>query len=316
MDPLRSPSDLLISLDLGGTKLLGVLIDSSRRILARERRASPRGNEPVKDTILQLIADLNAAAAAQKLVPTGVAICAPGFVHPPSGRIVDAENLAVQDLPIVAEIESRFHLPTRLSHDVKAATLAEAVYGAGVGKHSFGLLNIGTGVAIGLFLDGKVYPGRTGKSGELGHAALSPERVANDQRLEAVASGPGLARRAAGGLSAHPASTIWRLACGEQARITPQIIQDAACAGDAWALELIEESAAAIGMVTGALQDSLDLECIILSGGVANMGEVLLNPLQAAINRYTIEPVPVIPSALGGDAGVVGAAASYDLAGG
>jgi glucokinase len=311
-----SPSDVLISLDLGGTKLLGGLIDSSRRILVRERRASARGSEPVTATILQLVADLSDAAAGLAIAPAGIALCAPGYIDPLSGRIVDADNLAVQNLPIVAAVERRFTLPTRLFHDVKSATLAEALYGAGAGKRDFGLLNLGTGVAIGLYLDGKVYEGSSGKSGEIGHAALGPDRTAPGQRLEAIASGPGLARRAAAGLAAHPESTVARLAAGDSTCVTPQVIQAAASAGDAWALELIETSAAAIGMVIGALQDTLDLECLILGGGVAQMGEVLSGPLQAAINRCTLEPLPLIASALGGDAGVIGAAANFRLAGG
>ena len=309
-------SESLISLDLGGTKLLGVVIDANRQILVRELRASPQGAEPVKDAILQLIADLQAKAAAARVHPTGIALCAPGFIDPQAGVMVDAENLAVKHLPILSAIHERYPLPARLFHDVKSATLAEALYGAGAGRQNFGLLNIGTGIAVGLFLDGKIYLGSHGRSGELGHAALGLDQVSFNRRLEAVASGPALARTAAKDLAAHPDSIIFQFAGEDPGHVTPLLIHAAACANDPWASELIETCANAIGMVVGALQDVLELECIILSGGMAQMGEVFSHPIQAAINRYAIEPVPLIPSALNGDAGVIGAAAYYYQSGG
>jgi glucokinase len=308
-------SEYIISLDLGGTKLLGILINRSARIIARQQYPSPKGNEAVRDSIIDLLSHIMASAQALKIQPSGIAICAPGFVDTRNGIMVEAENLQVDNLAITRPVETRFHLPTRLFHDVRSATLGEALFGAGIGRHDFIFLNIGTGVAVGLYLNGKVYHGAEDKAGEIGHLALRPvgpgKPCGLEERLETLVSGPALVRRAVVQLVHAPRSLILELAAYDPERVTTQIIQEAALRQDELAIRLFEETADFLGVVIGGLLDLLNPECIILGGGIAQIGDLLLNPIQRSVARYAIETVPILLSALGGDVGVVGAAAAY-----
>lgn len=313
-------NEWILSLDVGGTKLLGLLIDRSAEILVRRQEPSPKGNEAVTAAILQMCSDLLADAGVLEIQPAGIALCAPGFIDSQNGRVIINENLQIENLSLVRPVEGRFHLPTRLFHDVKSATLAEALYGAGTGRQNFAFLNIGTGIAVGLYLDGKIYPGAQGIAGEVGHVALRPvgpgKPCGSDERLEALASGPGMVRRAAAARVQDPHSLIFELSGRTPGCVTTQIIQEAALQGDALAVHLIEETADYLGLVIGNILDLLDLECVILGGGVAQMGELLLKPVQQSVARYAITPVPLQISPLGGSVGAIGAAAFYFCSGG
>lgn len=313
-------SETILSLDLGGTKLLGLIINRSADILLRRRYATPRGNEAVKASIIDLLAELLDAGRAVDAHPSGIAICAPGFLDSQAGVMMDAENLAVENLSLVQPVFDRFKLPTRLFHDVKAATLAEALFGAGRGRKNFAFLNIGTGVSVGLYLDGKVYQGATGKAGEIGHIALVPVGAGKpcglDERLEMQVSGPAMAARAEKVLEGTPRSIMLELAAHNRGQVTSQVIEAAALRGDELALRVIEETADILGLVVGNLVDLLDLECIILGGGVARMGDLLLRPIESSAARYAIDKVTVLSSVLGTDAGAIGAAASFFCLGG
>lgn len=313
-------SETIISLDLGGTKLLGILIDRSARIIARQQYTSPKGNEAVRDSIIDLLSHIVASAQALNIQPSGIAICAPGFVDPRNGIMIEAENLQVENLSLAQPVENCFQLPTRLFHDVRAATLGEALFGAGVGRDDFIFLNIGTGVAVGLYLDGKVYQGADGKAGEIGHLALRPVGPGRpcglEERLEMLVSGPALVRRAVTRLESAPGSLILELAGQDPEQVTTQIIQEAALRQDVLAVQLFEETADYLGVAIGGLLDLLNPECIILGGGIAKMGDLLLNPMERSVARYAIESTPILLSALGGDAGVIGAAAAYFCLGG
>jgi glucokinase len=309
-----SPEHIL-SVDIGGTKTLGLLIDRSMEITGRRLAPTPKGNEAVRDATIELIAALLSSAQGLGIQPAGIAIGAPGFVDAATGSMLEAENLEVVNLPLVGPIEEQFHLPTRLYHDVRAATLGEALYGAGTGRRHFIFLNIGTGLSVGLYLDGKVYEGAQGHTGEIGHfapSAVGPGKPCGlDERLETLVSGPALVRRAAAGLARQPGSLIHQMAGGDPGRITTQLIGEAALRRDPLALQLMEETADMLGVAVGGMLDLLNPECIILGGGLAQMGQVLIEPLGRAMGRYAIESVPLIPAALGSDAGAIGAAAYY-----
>ena len=307
-------SDTIISLDIGGTKILGVLINQTAEIVARQLRPSPKGNEPVKDTVIELIAALLASAEELKLRPSGIAIGAPGFVDSRAGSVIVADNLQIENLCLTRPVEAHFHLPARLFHDVRSATLGEALFGAGTRWHNFIFVNIGTGVSVGLYLNGKVYAGAADKAGEIGHFAHRPVGPGNpcglEERLETLASGPALVRRAAS-LEPDHSSLIYRLADEDPHRITTQIIQEAAFRKDALAVRLIEETADYLGVAIGGMLDLLNPEGIIVGGGIAQMGDLFLEPLQRSVARYALESLPLVLAKLGGDAGAIGAAAYY-----
>lgn len=308
-------SEFIISLDLGGTKLFGMLINHSAEIIARQQISSPKGNEAVKVTIFRLVADLLATANSMKIEPAGIAIGAPGFVDSQTGIMLEADNLQVNHLELAGPVADQFNLPTRLFHDVRSATLGEARFGVAVGRDYFALLNIGTGVAVGLYLDGRLYHGAKGQSGEIGHISVESVGPGNpcgpEKRLETLTSGPALVNRASAALAANPYSLIAELANLNKGQVTSRIIQEAAAKGDALAIRLIEETADYLGLAIGAILDILSLDCIVLGGGVTQMGDLLLRPIERSVAKYAITPVPILLSKLGHDLGAIGAAASF-----
>jgi glucokinase len=307
--------ETILSLDIGGTKTLGILVNRSAEVIARQLCPSPRGNEAVKESVIDLISRLLSTAQELGIQPSGIAIGAPGFVDTRSGCMMEADNLQVEKLCLTGPVEDHFHLPARLFHDVRSAALGEALFGAGIGRRDFIFLNIGTGVAVGLYLDGKVYAGTEGKAGEIGHFAHRPAGPGNpcglEERLEMLVSGPALVRRAAVRVEQERDSLLYQLAGQDPGRVTTQLIREAAFRKDALAVHLIEETADYLGAAIGAMLDLLNPECIILGGGIAQMGDFLIEPLQRSVARYAIESVPLIPAALGGDAGAIGAAAWF-----
>jgi len=307
--------EYILSLDIGGTKILGVLINRSAEIAARRLVPSPQGNEAVLASVIELISALLTSAEALNIRPSGIAIDSPGFVDSQTGCVHEADNLRVENLCLTRPVENQFHLPARLFHDVRSAMLGEAVFGAGKGCHDFIFLNIGTGISVGLYLDGKVYNGATGKTGEIGHFAHRPVGPGNrcplDERLEALVSGPALVCRAAR-LGQNYHTLGYPLAGQDPSRIiTTRMIHAAALRKDTWAVELIEETADYLGVAVGGMLDLLNPECVIVGGGIAGMGEVLLEPLRRSVARYAIESVPLILAKFGGDASAIGGAAYY-----
>lgn len=313
-------SDYVISLDLGGTKMLGILIDHTAQIAARHQISSPKGNEAVKGSIFQLISDLQSSAATLNIHPSGIAIGAPGFVDSQAGEMLESDNMQVKRLKLTHPIADYFGLPTRIFHDVRSATLGEARFGSAVGRDNFALLNIGTGVAVGLYLDGKIYYGAKGQSGEIGHISVESVGPGNpcgtEKRLETLTSGPALVNRAMKALPDNPGSLVAGLSAKNHGQVTTHIIQEAAAQGDPFAILLIEETADYLGLAIGAMLDILSLECVVLGGGVTQMGELLLKPIELSVAKYAITPVPILLSKLGRDLGAIGAAASFFETGG
>lgn len=321
MNKSSNPSEYILGIDVGGTKILSVLMSSSLDTKIRRQIVTPKGNQAVTEAILGLLDDMLHEARSLGIESRGIAVSAPGFIDALNGVMVDASNLEVEKLGIKDILVNYFKLPVQVYHDVQSATLGEARHGAGIGHRNFAFLNLGTGVSVGLFLDGKLYHGANNIAGELGNICMRPSTPGRDprpeDRLEALASGPALVLRAVDALNKGERSRIIELSNGQTNLITPQIIGRAARLGDTLALQIIEETTHILGVAVATMVDLLDLECIIVGGGVALVGDILLDPLQDAVDRHAIQyyrkPAQIIASALGENAGVIGVVSSYFL---
>jgi glucokinase len=312
---------LVIGLDLGGTKMLGLLMDDQANILKRVRLQTPGGgNTALSHNVLDLISELRDEIGDQARSLIGISIGAPGFIHQESGTILDAQNMQLHNLPLSKIVSETFGLTTRVIHDVKAAAFGEACFGAGKGMRHLAFMNIGTGIAVGLIFDGQIYQGSAGRSGEIGHIRVvrdGPDCSCGGRGcLEAIASGPSLVRRAQAVLSHNRStSSMWVSSNRRLDLVSAEMIAEAARSGESWASALIEETADYLGLSIAGLINVLDLEHIIIGGGLSQMGDLLLNPIRKAVNRYVlseyIDIVRILPSALGMDAGAIGAAAFF-----
>jgi glucokinase len=303
---VTTPSTFL-GLDLGGTYLKGACLSRSGAVLARL-------HEPVrKDSPQSLLAQLTDAV--QKLESEGSAaglgVGLPGIVDLRTGRLRNSPNLPfLNGLDVRQELESRTGRPAFLENDANAAALAEAWLGAGRGAESLLYVTLGTGVGGALVFQGRLWTGRGGFAGEIGHLQVDrtgvPCGCGSWGCVETIAGSPGWTRRARELLSER------RSSLGSPTELTPEVIVSHAQAGDAVALEVVDGAAQALAVVLAGTLNIINLERVVIGGGVAQAGEFLLDRVVAETRRRTFahvfEDASFRLAELGSDAGAVGAA--------
>jgi glucokinase len=306
---------LTIGVDIGGTKVLAGVVDSTGRVLARERRAT-EGSSPaaVEDTIVDLVASLRG-----RYDVAAVGIGAAGFVDATRSTVMFSPHLAWRDEPLRDAVMSRIGLPVVVDNDANTAALAESRFGAGVGHRIVLCVTLGTGIGGALVVDNRVFRGANGMAGEFGHMQVVPDGhrcpCGNRGCWEQYASGNALVRDARELMVARSprAHALLDMVGGDPAALTGPMVTEAARAGDPLARELFTDMGTWLGVGLAGMTAALDPSCIIVGGGVSEAGELLLGPARAALARtltgrgHRPEP-PVLGAALGPDAGFIGAA--------
>lgn len=306
-----------IGVDVGGTKVLGGVVDESGNVLAHARRDTPRqGGAELTRAIADVALELRRAFAGVKSVGISVA----GFVSSTRKRILATPNIAGWNgVNLDAELSSLIGLPIVIENDANAAAWGEARFGAGVNEDHIMMLTIGTGVGGGLVVNGELYRGAFGIAAEFGHVRVVPEGLlcgcGARGCFEQYASGNALLRHAREAISASPevARNLLSLGDGTVAGLTGKHITDAARLGDVVALAAFNTTAQWLGAGIASLTVVLDPACVIIGGGVIDAGEILLEPTRVAVERYMPfagkHPSPRIMAAqLGNEAGLVGVA--------
>jgi glucokinase len=301
-----------IGIDLGGTKVAGIVMDGAGRILARDERPTPDGDgQGVVDAVHRSVAALMGDGA-----PVAVGIGAAGMIDFAAGSVAFAPNLPLRDVPIRDLVAQRSGLPCMVDNDANAAAWGEYRFGAGRGSGHMLLVTVGTGIGGGMVWDGTLYRGAHGFAAEIGHIIVEPNGppcgCGNLGCWEQVASGQALDRVGRAEAARHPAGAIARLAAGGE--VTGVHVTDAARAGDHTAEGIVQEVGRRLGLGLAGLVNILDPELIVVGGGVAEEGELVLRPARRAFVEAVEAPehrpeVPILPAALGNEAGAIGAAA-------
>jgi len=307
-----------IGIDLGGTKVAGVLIDRNGHIVARERTSSlpERGADSVAETVALMV---RALAAAAPSAVGGVGIGVAGQVDSTTGTVSNAPNLRWHNFPLGQVIRETTGHRVAVLNDVQAATFGEWSYGAARGATEAVCMFIGTGVGGGIISNGQLFRGKSGAAGELGHTVVSLHgpgcRCGGRGCLEAYAGGWAIARRGFDVVSARPLAgrALVEAAGGDATAITATALANAAMGGDPLARTLVREIEDALVAGLGSITNALNPEMIILGGGVI---EALPQLLEESRQRLALQALPVSAAAvrverasLGGDAGAIGAAA-------
>jgi glucokinase len=300
-------ADPTLALDIGGTKIAAGLVDADGTLVAREQLPTPDGDdaEAIWDVVAQLVATMTTRSAVR-----GAGIGSAGPIHLPTGTVSPINITAWQNFPIRDRVAAMLPgLPVRLGGDGLCMALGEHWRGAGRGASFLLGMVVSTGVGGGLVLDGKPYDGRTGNAGHVGHVVV--DGLADDGGelcscgghgcVETIAAGPRMTRWARGhGWAGPPNADAKELA-------------DAAAAGDALARNAFRRGATAVAAMIASVGAVCDLDLVVIGGGVAKSGGLLFDPLHEALSRYArldfIAGLRVLPAELGGDAGLIGAAA-------
>lgn len=302
-----------VGVDLGGTNIAVGLVNENCEIVYRGSVPTNAGrdfDEIIKDMgglINKLISENNIDLSLIKSVGIG----APGILDNEKGTVTDNSNIKWVNYPIREKLQQYIDKPVYLGNDANVAAWAEYVGGCGKGTKNFLMLTLGTGVGGGMVLNGKLYTGSHNIGAELGHTSFKAggEKCGCGTKgcIEAYCSATALIRRAKKALEESPESVM-----AQAEKISAKTVVDAAVSGDATAVKVFEEYTEDLANVIGSMINFLDPDVIALGGGVANAGDVLLEPVRNKYRKYVafapIENTKVLAARMGNDAGIVGSA--------
>ncbi|HEX2069120.1 MAG TPA: ROK family glucokinase [Actinomycetota bacterium] len=308
------PARLAIGVDAGGTKVKGLLVDTAEGTILDRRTV----DTPAEDSAASLRAivsvGLELMRRAEHVLAIGVG--AAGMVDR-HGFMRFAPNVAWRDVPIRDEVAAATGLPTVVDNDANAAAWGEFRYGAAQEFNDMLLVTVGTGIGGGIVSDGRLVRGAHGFAGEIGHIIVEPNGprcgCGNLGCWEQVASGRALDRLGREAAQRQPASTLARMAGGDAEKVSGRLVSEAAKYGDPVAIRVLADVGRRLGEGIAGLVNVLDPEVVVVGGGVADVGDALLDPARRAFEETVEAPqhrprVPIIRAKLGNDAGGVGAA--------
>lgn len=302
-----------IGMDIGGTNVRGAIVAEDGTVVREEHRHTPRGFANVTSTILDVIAALRGGPSDV----TGIGIGIAALVDF-DGRVHFAPNLpGLVNLPLRAQLVEATGLPVVVDNDANVAAWGEAQYGAAAGVRDCLLITLGTGIGGGIIANGALYRGGHGFAAEVGHFTVDPDgplcACGERGHWEAIASGTALGRMAREAASSGALPSVLR-AAGSVDAITGYHVTHAALAGASDALRLVDRYSTNVAVGLAGLANILDPTLIVVSGGLIELGEILLEPVRRSfagrIEGADHRPSPQIVAAMLGDrAGMVGAAA-------
>jgi glucokinase len=322
-------NDLIIGVDIGGTKVAAGLVDHSGAIVAQSRTAmvatdAARGLAAVAAAIEEL-----RARSGEGFQPHAIGICAPGPLNPRTGVVINPPNLpGWHNFPLAEEIRKLYPAAqVKIDNDANAAALAEAKWGAGRNYRNVFYATIGTGIGTGFVIDGKVYHGRTGLATEGGHVGvdLHGPQCACGKRgcIETLAAGPAIARRARAKLAKAASSgndaresALLAMAGGKPDAVTSEMVAKCYATGDPLAKEVMQETLELLAYWLGNVIDLLEPDVIVIGGGVSSMLAPFLEEIRARWVGACLSPypheTPLVLAHYKEDAGIAGAAALCD----
>ena len=275
------------------------------------------GPQAVINRVLSAIDHLLSLRNIESSKLDSISIAAAGVIDSDRGVITTSPNLPGWcDVPLRDIVREKHGVNTFLINDASAAALGEHHFGVGKGVDNLILLTLGTGIGGGIIINGELYTGLRGSAGEIGHMTIDVNgpkcNCGNIGCLETLASGTAVAEEAIRRISQGEKSSLTEIVDGEIENITAEEVSLAAQGGDSLALEVISKAATYLGIGLVNLVNIFNPEMIIVGGGMANMGDLLLNPARQVVREraFTLsaQAVRIVPAQLGDDAGVLGAA--------
>jgi glucokinase len=316
----------IVGVDLGGTNIVvGLVPIEGGEVLGLRTlpTESLHGAKFVVDRIVRMVRqavdEVLAAEGGTREQVAGVGIGSPGPLDRATGTVINTPNLGWRNFPLRDLIAQGTGFAATLDNDANCATYGEWWLGAGREVNTLIGLTLGTGIGGGIVLDGEIYHGCSDVAGEIGHTTIDSTgrkcKCGNYGCLEAYASGPAIAARAVEGMEAGVESMLTELVGGRLEDITAATVYEGAVAGDAYATEVMKDTAKFLGAGIANVINLLNPEMIVITGGVTRAGEHLFGPLRAEVRRRAFrsaeERCQIVSGQLPGTAGVIGAAAVF-----
>jgi glucokinase len=287
----------VIGVDVGGTKILAGVVGAAGDLEEHHERPTP--TESQDELLAALESTVEALLARAEIAAIGFGL--PSQIDQRTGRVLASVNIPLAGIDFRDRMATQFELPVGVDNDANAAAMAEWRWGAGRGANDLVMLTLGTGIGGGLILSGRPYRGTIGTGAEFGHIVVEhdgpPCKCGGHGHLEAVASGRAADRAARElyGSSADSHELVRR-----------------ARAGEGPALEALAELGRRLGSGIGSLVNAFDPELVIIGGGFAEAGELVLGPAREQAHAEALpamrDRLQIIRAELGAEAGVLGAA--------
>lgn len=296
-------------MNLSGPQVRAALVDDEGRIV--ERREAMISPENMVAQLATIATELRSGRA----IVSALGIAIPGLVNRQTDRVVASRHLpSSMEGDLHGEVTRATGLRVEIENDANAAAYGEYKVGAGRGSRNIFYMMIGNGIGGAIILDGKLWTGASGFAGEVGHITIDTEGLecicGNTGCLETVASAPSIVRRARERLNRDSTSSLSRLALNKN--FTADDVAHQANEGDDFALMMIERTGKYIGTGVASVINLLNIERIVLGGGVMDAGQLILNPIIQEAKRRAFQPcfeaTDIVAANLGTDAVTIGVA--------
>ena len=305
-------ADVVIGVDLGGTRLRAGRLDKQLNILERTEMLT-KADEGLDATIDKIKNIINQVLPDEQDNLLGIGVSVPGPTNPETGVVVAPPNLpGWRDVPLAKILQKEFDVPIYLGNDANVAALAEVSVGSAQGYNDVIYITVSTGIGSGIINDGRLILGKTGIANEAGHMMMlvDGERVST---LEKEAAGPALARQAKERIQAGEKSLLTEMSNNELGNIDAKMISDAIKQGDELAISIAKRGGKIVGLGLVNLLHIFNPEVVVIGGGVSYIGELWFNEVQKAVEANTIDDdywkdTPIIPSKISEDVSILGAA--------
>ncbi len=307
--------ETFIGVDLGGTTVNIGLVTRDGQIIAEKHSPSEvkDGVEPVIDQITTIVQELRKNAG-NSILLRAMGIGVAGKIDTKKGLLLEAFNFPNwHNINLAAELTKRISIPVTVENDANTAALGEYFYGAGKGASGMLMVTLGTGVGGGLIIQGKIYRGTNGMAGEFGHTTIQYNgpicRCGRRGCVETFIGANAIIDNVKTKLKSGRSSLLNEINIDE---MTPRHVSEAANKGDKVAIDVFKDVGMYLGIGLANVASLLNIERIIIGGGVAKAGELILRPARETLAKMTLKvpgnTIQVLPSALGEKAGIIGAA--------
>lgn len=311
--------NLALGIDVGGTKVLAGVVDENWQIRGRGKVKSPFRSGPAEMTEA-LVAAADAAiaeAGAERKDVAAIGLGLPGPLDAARTTLLRAMNLGVEKWEVQSALEPAFPgIPKRLENDVRVAALGEARLGAAKGERLVVAIWVGTGIGGAVVLDGKLWLGRNRNAGEIGQSFVDLKKAGDgtiDGTLEGIGAKIGMTAFMRRRIEKGERTSVARSVFEKDGRLKGSDLRKALAAGDALVERAVARSARAVGITIATLWNVFSPDLFVLGGGVAqDVGQGYVEQVRVAASRHAfftdLADVRIVPSALGDDAGILGAA--------
>jgi len=314
---MTTSAPVFIGIDLGGSTLKAALITQDGDIIQETRYEA---NQQPPDALFRQVVEVSLNLRDNKFATgpvTGIGVGIPGLVNRKTNRIEVMPNQpSFSQIDLTAELSRATELPVILDNDANTSAYAELQAGVARGRREVFFVTLGAGIGAGLIINGQIYRGAAGFAGEFGHMTIDPEGIecacGNIGCLATIVSGPNIVRRTRERLYRDRTSSLSRLAIPRDRELTAEDIAHAAREGDEMAQVMMERTGMFLGIALAAVINLLNVEMVVMGGGVMEAGDLILKPTIKETRRRAFPPsfnsCEMVIAKLGPTAGMIGAA--------